>query len=167
MAATKHQCIARLDELELNKLDVIRSASGLSRSGAIRRLIREFNLDGIDAKLPDGVGNQINNGQILEKVFNQLIVRRPHWVSFDLIRVGDHQRVVLNNADYSSTKVIGFVEYAPLVDPSDRDKYQYDIVYSIHDCLHKHTVLSCEDWNDETIEKYSQIKKHLQQIFVV
>ena len=46
MATKKHPLPAYLDELELEKLTKIADLWGCSMSAALKRLIREFNLDG-------------------------------------------------------------------------------------------------------------------------
>lgn len=175
MTASKHQCLARLDELELDKLDVIRSAGGLSRSGAIRRLIRDFNLESESVK----TGSKfIVNGQISKNIFMQLPIREIR-VDVGPITMGEGLGEIvtfINDEADDRFDVIGFVNCPLLVKASMREFYQHDILYWFNSRLYRSTSVSWDTgdplpvnrkYYDDAVAEFRVTESHLEQIFVV
>jgi hypothetical protein len=178
MAATKHQCLARLDEVELDKLDVIRSMSGLSRSGAIRRLIRDFNIEPNSDK---PANKFIIDGKISKNIFLQLSIREIH-VDISSITLSEDgvedSGEIITSVDYEIDDrfdILGFVYYPSLIKPSMREFYQHDILYLFDSRMYRSIAFSQHPgekpltgkYYDKLIAEYRETESHLQQIFVV
>jgi hypothetical protein len=175
MADSKHQCLARLDKVELDKLDVIRSSSGLSRSGAIRRLIRDFNLESIEA---NNDGKFIVEGQISKNIFMQLPIRDIR-VEVGSITMGEGLGEIvtfINDEADDSVNVVGFVNCPLMVKPSTRKFYQHDILYWFNSRLYRSISVSWDasdplpvnrKYYDESVAIFRTTESYLQQIFVV
>jgi hypothetical protein len=166
MAIDKHQCIARLDKIELDKLDIIAESAGLSRSGAIRRLIREFNLEPSSDK---SASKFIVDGQISKDIFLQLPVRHPLW--FSAVRNPKTHKLeirIYDGVDIVDDVIIcGYINYPELVKSSVRDNYMHDILYLCNDRLYKDTQFTHAGEDIDILREYSRVEECLNQIFVV
>lgn len=171
----KHQCIARLDKLEIEKLDEIRASEGLSRSGMIRRLIRDFN---IESEGTNSGNKFIVSEQISKNIFLQLPYREAD-ITAGLIDEGEGVGdvvVLINDVVDERVKVVGFVKYPAAIKPSNRDSYQHDILYCFESKLYRTTAFSGEgdrpSYRDSAcytkqIAEFRETENYLQQIFVV
>jgi hypothetical protein len=177
-ALDKHQCLVRLDDTEIEKLAAIQSELGLNKTGAIRRLIREFNLGSGDDK---PANKFIVGGQISKNIFLQLPIREIH-VDISSITLSEDgvedSGEIITSVDYEIDdrfNILGFVYYPSLIKPSMREFYQHDILYLFDSRMYRSIAFSQHPgekpltgkYYDKLIAEYRETESHLQQIFVV
>lgn len=184
MKATKHQCLARLDEVELDKLDVIRSASGLSRSGAIRRLIRDFNLKSESAN----TGSKfIVDGRISKNIFLQIPIRESLNLSTRRCNYTSKLEIYFTEEFLQSLNqsldIIGYAKCPFLLPEGIEGEYQHDILYESGGKLYRTIEVIdrdyCDAYDEEALSidemnyfvhnsrEYTRVEECLNQIFVV
>jgi hypothetical protein len=163
MAIDKHQCIARLDKTELDKLDIVAQSAGLSRSGAIRRLIRDFNIQADDVK---PANKFIVDRQISKDIFLQLPTADIGAVTLQKNFADMSCEIWFSSSRESKAFVIGYVNHSltRLIDGWD-----YSILYSLSGVLYRQNCAIDETWGTiaDPSHGHSQSTDRLNQIFVV
>jgi hypothetical protein len=161
MAIDKHQCIARLDKIELEKLDVIRADKGLSRSGAIRRLIRDFN---IESENVSSASKFIVDRQISKNIFLQLPSKELGNGFIQPNFPGVHYNIWFYQEWLSEASIVGYVICSGIEGLED---YKYSLLYLLDGLLCRQDCISGEEFGKSSDCGLSESADHLQQIFVV
>lgn len=162
----KKQSVVRLDTEELDRMAAIQSQLGLSKTGVIRRLIRDFKLESEGVKSGSKI---IVDGQISKDIFLQLPVSHPLW--FSTIRNPKTHKLeirVWDGVDDANDVIIcGYVNYPELVKVSLRNDYMHDILYLRGGKLYKDTQFTHDGEDIDSLREYSRVEECTNQIFVV
>jgi hypothetical protein len=172
-ALDKHQCLVRLDDTEIEKLAAIQSELGLSKTGAIRRLIRDFE---IKQKKEMEKKNILADNQMSVDTFLSLPIQQITVIP-DLINESDKLFIAKGEKFSPDIEIVGFAFYPSSIRPEYREFYQYDIIY-IEGMLNMYrSIVSTGDPETgipskpknyrKQISESKLVRKNLQQIFVV
>jgi hypothetical protein len=171
-ALDKQQCLIRLDDTEIQKLAVIQELTGLGKTGAIRKLIRDFNTESENVKPGSRL---IVDGRISKNIFVQLPIREINIIA-EIDPDDGELLIFINEVADKSVDVVGFANYPLLSKASMREFYQHDILYWFNSRLYRSISMSWDigeplpvdrKYYDKTLAEFRTTESHLQQIFVV
>jgi hypothetical protein len=158
-ALDKQQCLIRLDDTEVEKLAAIQEATGLGKTGAIRKLIRDFDVSNQSRSF-------VANGQISKNIFLQLPVRNIGLVVFTESWTGMHSQIYFAERLQSEVIVIGYTVCVC----TDDNKVTYSMLYSLRGAICRHDNIKFTNRESSMVipdHGLKQVNECLLQIFIV
>lgn len=180
----KKQSVVRLDPDELDRMTAIQSQLGLSKTGVIRRLIRDFNLE---SEIVKPVNKFIVDGQISKNIFLQLPIRGSLNLSARRSKYTSKLEIYFTEECFESfgqsLDIIGYAKCPFLLPDGIDGEYQHDILYMSDGKLYRAIEVIdrdyCDAYEKMTISvdemnyfvhnsrEYVRVEECLNQIFVV
>jgi len=160
-ALDKQQCLIRLDDTEVEKLAAIQSVTGLGKTGAIRKLIRDFDISDINPSR-----NFVANGQISKNIFTQLPIREIGTIRLEKDYPGLLAKVDISFKYSQKVSILGYVYRASTARFKDWD---YVMIYEMDGVLCTQNCAEDETWGvieGNPLKAKTSILR-LNQIFVV
>lgn len=158
----KKQSVVRLDPDELDRMAAIQSQLGLSKTGVIRRLIRDFNLG---SEIINTGSKFIVDGQISTNIFLQLPLNELGHGFIQPSFPGVHYEMWFYQEWLSTASIVGYVICSGI---RSLESYEYSLLYLLDGVLCRQDCISGESFGNVGRDcGISQSLDHLQQIFVV
>lgn len=157
----KKQSVVRLDPDELDRMTAIQSQLGLSKTGVIRRLIRDFNLESESVN----TGSKfIVDGQISKDIFAQLPSKELGHGFIQPNFPGVHYEMWFYQEWLSESSIAGYVICSGI---KGFEAYEYSLLYLLDGILCRQDCISGMEFGESSDCGISESSDHLQQIFVV
>lgn len=169
----KKQSVVRLDAEELDRMAAIQSQLGLSKTGVIRRLIRDFNLESGSVK----TGSKfIVDGQISKNIFMQLPIRDAGWLGTNRNSKTSKLEIYASDDRLLLVNIIGYCKVEDMKPSHIEGNYMHDVLYSIDNRMYRdvrcfneseYDIGDCSGRHIHDLREYSRVEECLNQIFVV